>query len=119
MRERVARRVWTEAAQPGERLQRWARCGEDAIADTLTGQQLPHEEQAEAEGQDALTGSLLALQGLWASLEAQGAFLFWGPQGPPAQINYSQGQGPLAFLFLEILSSNGPDSPLSAMDWAG
>ena len=30
-------------------------------------------------------------------------FLFWGPQEPPAQTNQGQGQGPLAFLLLEIL----------------
>lgn len=81
------------------------------MADTLTGQQLPREEQAEAEGQDALTGSLLALQGLWASLESKGAFLLCGPQDPPAQTNQGQGPGPLAFLFLEILFSNGPRQP--------
>lgn len=83
------------------------------MADTPTGQ-LPHEEQAEAEGQDALTGSLLALQ-----LESKGSFLFCGPQDPSAQTNQGQGQGPVPFLFLEILFSSEQNSPLSAMDWAG
>lgn len=75
--------------------------GEDTITDTLTRQQRPRE------GQDAPTGSLLARQRLWASLESKGAFLFCEPQDPPSQTNQGHRQGPLAFSFLEILSSNG------------